>query len=135
SGRMKIGRATGGVSAVGKPGTANQFQRRELVAVPVLRRTHRSAFSRESRVCSVPPPPKPSSTLQVSAKWRCRVIVPSVEICHSTGKATCLMQIKQSEVCRPHNKGVLDPISGERTLIPMGRVNKLTPCESRDRAL
>src|ERR1035438_6855350 len=35
---MKIGRATGGVSAVGKPGTANQFQRRELVAVPVLRR-------------------------------------------------------------------------------------------------
>src|ERR1017187_1287480 len=36
---MKIGRATGGVSAVGKPGTANQFQRRELVAVPVLRRT------------------------------------------------------------------------------------------------
>src|ERR1035438_6769219 len=40
---MKIGRATGGVSAVGKPGTANQFQRRELVAVPALRRAHRSA--------------------------------------------------------------------------------------------
>src|ERR1035438_7626828 len=35
----------------GKPGTAIQFQRRELVAVPVLRRAHRSAFSRESRVC------------------------------------------------------------------------------------
>src|ERR1035438_2208718 len=32
------GRAAGGVSAVGKPGTASQFQRRELVAVPVLRR-------------------------------------------------------------------------------------------------
>src|ERR1035438_6556128 len=45
---MKIGRATGGVSAVGKPGTANQFQRRELVAVPALRRAHPSAFSRES---------------------------------------------------------------------------------------
>ena len=41
---MKIGRATGGVSAVGKPGTANQFQRRELVAVPVLRRTHESGI-------------------------------------------------------------------------------------------
>src|ERR1017187_2741852 len=38
---MKIGRATGGVSAVGKPGTAHQFRRRELVAVPVLRRTPR----------------------------------------------------------------------------------------------
>src|ERR1039457_400826 len=36
---MKIGGARGGVSAVGKPGTANQFQRRELVAVPVLRHT------------------------------------------------------------------------------------------------
>src|ERR1017187_5671607 len=35
---MKMGRATGGVSAVGKPGTANQFQRGELVAVPVLQR-------------------------------------------------------------------------------------------------
>src|ERR1035438_7517437 len=35
----------------GKPGTASQFQRRELVAVPALRRAHRSAFSRESRVC------------------------------------------------------------------------------------
>jgi hypothetical protein len=35
---MKKGRATGGVSAVGKPGTASQFQRRELVAVPALRR-------------------------------------------------------------------------------------------------
>src|ERR1017187_361232 len=34
----------GGVSAVGKPGTANQFQRRELVAVPVLRRTHGSGI-------------------------------------------------------------------------------------------
>src|SRR5664279_83930 len=33
----------------GKPGTASQFQRRELVAVPALRRAHRSAFSRESR--------------------------------------------------------------------------------------
>src|ERR1019366_339274 len=41
---MKIGRATGGVSAVGKPGTANQFQRRELVAVPVLRHTHESGI-------------------------------------------------------------------------------------------
>src|ERR1035438_2614720 len=40
-----------GGSAVGKPGTASQFQRRELVAVPALRRAHRSAFSRESRVC------------------------------------------------------------------------------------
>ena len=51
---MIIGRATGGVSAVGKPGTANQFQRRELVAVPVLRRTHESGiFERvpEPRVC------------------------------------------------------------------------------------
>src|ERR1035441_10258537 len=28
----------------GKPGTANQFQRRELVAVPVLRRTHESGI-------------------------------------------------------------------------------------------
>src|ERR1017187_2355910 len=37
----------GEVSVVGKPGTASQFQRRELVAVPALRRTHRSAFSRE----------------------------------------------------------------------------------------
>src|ERR1035438_1519061 len=35
---------------LGKPGTASQFQRRELVAVPALRRAHRSAFSRESRV-------------------------------------------------------------------------------------
>src|SRR5450759_3996266 len=35
----------------GKPGTASQLQRRELVAVPGLRRAHRSAFSRESRVC------------------------------------------------------------------------------------
>src|ERR1017187_736928 len=35
-------------SGVGKPGTASQFQRRELVAVPALRRAHRSAFSRES---------------------------------------------------------------------------------------
>jgi len=33
-----MGRSTGGASGVGKPGTANQFQRRELVAVPVLRR-------------------------------------------------------------------------------------------------
>jgi SAM-dependent methyltransferase len=33
-------RATGGVSAVGKPGTASQFQRRELVAVPALRSIH-----------------------------------------------------------------------------------------------
>src|ERR1019366_607481 len=38
-----VGGATGGVSAVGKPGTANQFQRRELVAVPVLR-LHRQAY-------------------------------------------------------------------------------------------
>src|ERR1039457_5324726 len=46
---MIIGRATGGVSAVGKPGTANQFQGRELVAVPVLRRTHESGiFERAS---------------------------------------------------------------------------------------
>ena len=28
----------------GKPGTASQFQRRELVAVPVLRRTHESGI-------------------------------------------------------------------------------------------
>src|ERR1017187_6640380 len=48
---MRIRRATGGVSAVGKPGTANQFQRRELVAVPVLRRTHESGiFERVSEV-------------------------------------------------------------------------------------
>src|ERR1035438_4507651 len=38
-----------GQLGVGKPGTASQFQRRELVAVPALRRAHRSAFSRESR--------------------------------------------------------------------------------------
>ena len=40
----------GEVSVVGKPGTASQFQRRELVAVPALRRTHRSAFSRGVQV-------------------------------------------------------------------------------------
>src|ERR1035438_4536574 len=58
---MKIGRAAGGVSAVGKPGTANQFQRRELVAVPVLRRAHRSAFSRKSRGCGISRPTSPKS--------------------------------------------------------------------------
>src|ERR1035438_10642748 len=53
---MKIGRATGGVSAVRKPGTANQFQRRELVAVPVLRRAHESWFRpRTPAVCVIRP--------------------------------------------------------------------------------
>src|ERR1035441_5985272 len=47
---MKIGRATDGVSAVGKPGTASQFQRRELVAVPVLRRTHESVIFGRNRL-------------------------------------------------------------------------------------
>src|ERR1035438_3065526 len=41
-------------AAGGKPGTASQFQRRELVAVPALRRAHRSAFSRESPLRNLP---------------------------------------------------------------------------------
>src|SRR5450631_745185 len=58
----------GEVSFLGKPGTANQFQRRELVAVPALRRAHRSAFSRESpgfAACRHPPPPK-----RLGTRWR-----------------------------------------------------------------
>src|ERR1017187_9492314 len=50
---MKIGRATGGVSGVGKPGTAKQFQRRELVAVPALRRNSKDGNWWQSPFCGV----------------------------------------------------------------------------------
>src|ERR1017187_8610563 len=43
-----FGGTSRGANPGGKPGTASQFQRRELGAVPALRRAHRSAFSRES---------------------------------------------------------------------------------------
>src|ERR1017187_2296700 len=94
---MNIGRATGGVSAVGKPGTAHQFQRRELVAVPVLRRTHESGIFERVPGLRYParPPPRHEKIMDMRFRLRFRQMGAVLVLCLAATAQTSTLTMDQ----------------------------------------